>query len=108
MKIAGTNEVIMYIILYIYLKCFMETTNPTELRKKLKEKLDTVSKDGETIIVHRSKAEDVVMIPLSEYNGWKETVHLLSTKANRENLETSIAEIENGAGESREIATLWK
>ena len=86
----------------------METTNPTELRKKLKEKLDAVSKDGETIIVHRSKAEDVVMIPLSEYNGWKETMHLLSTKANKENIQASITELENVAGESREIATLWK
>ena len=86
----------------------METTNPTELRKKLKEKLDAVSKDGETIIVHRSKAEDVVMIPLSEYNGWKETMYLLSTKANKENIQASITELENGAGESREIATLWK
>ena len=98
----------MYVILYIYIKCYMETTNPTELRKKLKEKLDAVSKDGETIIVHRSKAEDVVMIPLSEYNGWKETMHLLSTKANKENIQASITESENGAGESREIATLWK
>ena len=98
----------MYVILYIYIKCYMEITNPTELRKKLKEKLDAVSKDGETIIVHRSKAEDVVMIPLSEYNGWKETMHLLSTKANKENIQASITELENGAGESREIATLWK
>ena len=98
----------MYVILYIYIKCYMETTNPTELRKKLKEKLDAVSKNGETIIVHRSKAEDVVMIPLSEYNGWKETMHLLSTKANKENIQASITEVEKGAGESREIATLWK
>jgi hypothetical protein len=35
-------------------------------------------------------------------------MHLLSTKANKENIQASITELENGAGESREIATLWK
>ena len=74
----------------------METTNATELRNKLKQKLDAVSKDRETIIIHRSKEEDVVMIPLSEYNSWKETLHLLSSPANRINLEKSMQELSEG------------
>ncbi|HET8738080.1 MAG TPA: type II toxin-antitoxin system Phd/YefM family antitoxin [Pricia sp.] len=86
----------------------METTNATELRKNLKRKLDTVSEDKETLIIHRSGQEDVVMIPLSEYNSWKETLYLLSTKGNRANLDASIKEAENGAVESIKSDDLWK
>lgn len=42
----------------------METTNATELRKNLKRKLDAISEDKETVIIHRSGQEDVVMLPL--------------------------------------------
>jgi len=86
----------------------METTNATDLRNNLKQKLDAVSKDRETIIIHRSKEEDIVMIPISEYNSWKETLYLLSTPANRENLEASIKELENGDTQPVNIDSLWK
>ncbi|MCI4642395.1 MAG: type II toxin-antitoxin system prevent-host-death family antitoxin [Flavobacteriaceae bacterium] len=86
----------------------METTNATELRNKLKQKLDAVSKDRETIIIHRSKEEDVVMIPLSEYNSWKETLHLLSSPANRINLEKSMQELSEGHTQEVQISELWK
>jgi antitoxin YefM len=86
----------------------MKTTNATDLRSNLKQKLDAVSKDRETIIIHRSKEEDIVMIPISEYNSWKETLYLLSTPANRENLEASIKELENGDTQPVNIDSLWK
>ena len=86
----------------------METTNATDLRKNLKEKLDKVSEDKQTLIIHRSGQEDVVMISMSEYNSWKETLYLLSTKANRENLETSIAEMKNGNTVAIKTEDLWK
>ena len=86
----------------------METTNPTDLRKNLKEKLDKVSEDKQTLVIHRSGQEDIVMITLSEYNSWKETLYLLSTKANRENLETSIAEMKNGKTLVVKTEDLWK
>jgi|AntRauMFilla1563_2_1112583.scaffolds.fasta_scaffold02036_4 antitoxin YefM len=86
----------------------METTNATELRKNLKRKLDTVSRDRSTLIIHRSGEEDIVMLPISEYNSWKETMYLMSTKANRRNLEKSIQEAESGDTERIEIDELWK
>ncbi len=86
----------------------METTNPTDLRKNLKEKLDKVSNDRQTLIIHRSGQEDIVMISMSEYNSWKETLYLLSTKANRENLEASIAEMKNGKTVAVKTEDLWK
>jgi len=86
----------------------METTNATELRKNLKRKLDVVSKDRETIIIHRSGEEDIIMLPISEYNSWKETMYLVSSKANRKNLEKSIEQAGNGDTERIEIDELWK
>lgn len=86
----------------------METTNATDLRKNLKEKLDRVSEDKQTLIVHRSGQEDVVMISMSEYNSWKETLYLLSTKANRDNLEDSISELKEGETVVVKTEDLWK
>ncbi len=86
----------------------METTNATELRKNLKRKLDLVSDEKEIMIIHRSGQEDVVMIPLSEYNSWMETTHLLSTEANKENLEKSIEEAKVGKVVKVKTNDLWK
>jgi len=86
----------------------MNTTNTTELRKNMKLQLDKVSLDKETIIIHRSGIEDVVMIPISEYNSWKETVYLLSTKTNRDNLELSINELNNNKVTKLKTEDLWK
>lgn len=86
----------------------METTNATELRKNMKNKLDKVSDDKQTVIIHRSGQEDVVMVPLSEYNSWMETNYLLSTEANRENLDISIAEAKKGMVTKINKDDLWK
>jgi len=86
----------------------METTNASELRKNLKNKLDLVSDEKETMIIHRSGQEDVVMVPLSEYNSWMETTHLLSTEANRENLKKSIEEAKAGKVTKVKTKDLWK
>ena len=100
---------VLYLVpLIVFNIVIMETTNASELRKNLKSKLDIVSEDRETMIIHRSGQEDVVMLPISEYNSWRETIYLLSTKANRENLEESIVQAE--AGEVKKIKSddLWK
>lgn len=86
----------------------METTNATDLRKNLKRKLDIVSEDKETLIIYRSGQEDVVMIPLSEYNSWRETLYLSSTKSNKVNLETSIKQADNGDVRVIKTDDLWK
>lgn len=86
----------------------METTNATDLRKNLKRKLDIVSEDKETLIIYRSGQEDVVMIPLSEYNSWRETLYLSSTKSNKVNLETSLKQADNGDVRVIKTDDLWK
>lgn len=86
----------------------MQTTSITDLRKNIKFTLDKVSEDKETVIIHRAKNEDVVLISLSEYNSMMETDYLLSTKANREHLKKSIEDAENGNTTTIELDDLWK
>lgn len=85
-----------------------ETTNATELRKDLEKKLDSVSQDKVNPAHSSSLQDDVVMLPLLEYNSWKETLYLLSTKANRDKLEQSISEMDKGEITSLSLKDLWK
>lgn len=74
----------------------MKTITMTELRKSMKTHLDYVSKDSGTIIVPRkSGLNGVVMISEDEYNSINETLHLVSTKANRQHQSNSIKREKN-------------
>ncbi len=68
----------------------MEVLNYSLLRKNLKKILDSVVDDQETVIINRGD-QNAVIISLEEYNGWKETMHLLSTEANRKRLQATIS-----------------
>ncbi len=72
----------------------MEVLNYTEFRKNLAESLNKVSNDAETIIVSRGKGKNVVVMSLEEYNAFKETIYLTSTKANRKRLDEALEEME--------------
>lgn len=85
----------------------MQTTNTTDLRKNLKSKLDIVSEDKETLIIHRAGQEDVVMITLSEFNSWAETNYLLSSEKNRKHLLKSIEEVKKGKVTKVASKNLW-
>ena len=74
----------------------MEVLNYTEFRKNLAKSLDMVNDDAETVVVSRSKGKNVVVMGLTEYNSLMETLHLLSTSANRKRLEESIEQLNSG------------
>lgn len=74
----------------------MQVLNYTEFRNKLAENLNRVNEDNEIMIVSRSKGKNVVVMSLEEYNAIQETLHLCSSKANRERLDESIAEMNAG------------
>ena len=64
----------------------MIAANFSEFRTNLKNYLDEVEDNNETLIVKRKTGKGTVMISLDEYNSIMETVHLLSSKANADRL----------------------
>ena len=68
----------------------------TELRANMAKYLDQVEADRNEVIVTRQNHEPVVLMPLAELEGLRETLHLLSTPANAEHLLRSIAEANAG------------
>jgi len=68
----------------------------SDLRRNLKDYLDRVHNDNETLIVARKDNQNVVMISIDEYNNLIETAHLHSTEANVRHLAESIRQAKEG------------
>lgn len=75
----------------------------SQLRANMAKYFDKVDADRDELIVTRRNREPMVIMPLSEWEGMKETLYLLSTPANAEHLRESIAELEAGGGTEREL-----
>jgi antitoxin YefM len=69
----------------------------------LEELVEQVIADAEATIVVTKSGDRVVVLPLDEYNSWKETLYLLSNPANADHLRRSIAEAEAGKAQEREL-----
>ncbi len=80
----------------MYISSNMLSTTMSDFRKEMKKYLDLVTKDFETLIINRGKGEGAVMISMAEYNSIMETMHLLSTKANADQLYASMKQFEEG------------
>lgn len=75
----------------------------TDLRNNLATHLDRVEQDRKELVVTRQNHDPVVIVSLAEWEGMKETLHLLSTPANAERLRASIAELDAGKGLERDL-----
>lgn len=82
----------------------MNAVTLKEAKRNLEQLVEQVLADAEPTIVVAESGEQVVFIPLDEYNSWKETLYLLGNPANAEHLRRSIAEAEAGNAEERELA----
>jgi len=77
--------------------------NLTEFRANIARYIEKVLDDRDKLIVTRRNREPVVVMPLSEWEGMQETLHLLSSPANAERLRASMAELDAGKGLEREL-----
>jgi antitoxin YefM len=75
----------------------------TELRANMAKHFDKVEQDRIELVVTRQNHEPVVVMPLAELEGLRETLHLLSSPANAERLRRSMAELDAGKGFEREL-----
>jgi len=74
----------------------MIAANYTEFRTALKDYLDSVENDNETLIIKRKSGKGAVIISIEEYNSIMETLHLLSSKNNAKRLFESIDQMRSG------------
>ncbi len=70
----------------------MNTITINQAEASLRDVIQQIINDVEPTIVTMETGESVVMLSLDEYNAWQETLYLLSTPANAEQLVQSIAE----------------
>lgn len=74
----------------------MIAANYTEFRKDLKNYLDNVENNNETLIIKRGSGKGTVIISLEEYNSIMETLHLLNSQKNAQRLYESINQMKSG------------
>jgi antitoxin YefM len=78
-------------------------TTLTEFRANIAKFLDQVEADRAELVVTRQDHEPYVVMPLKEFEGLRETLHILSSRANAERIFASIAELDGGKGRERAL-----
>lgn len=81
----------------------MDVVTLTELRANMASHFDKVEQDRTELVVTRQNHEPVVIMPLAELEGLRETLHLLSSPANADRLRQSIAQANAGELEEHEL-----
>ena len=68
----------------------MITASISDFRKDIKEYLNSVTENFETLIINRGKNRGVVVISIEEYNALVTTQHEMSSDANKQRLDSAI------------------
>lgn len=81
----------------------MLTTTISDFRKDIKQYLDKVTENLETLIINRGKDTGVVIMSLEEYNSLHATYHELSSKSNEKRLDAAIEKLKTGSFFPKEL-----
>lgn len=81
----------------------MDAITYTAARSSLAKTMDKVCEDHAPVIITRNKSSSVVMMSLEDYEALQETAYLLRAPRNARRLLESIAELEEGKGEERDL-----
>ncbi|MDT8715353.1 type II toxin-antitoxin system Phd/YefM family antitoxin [Clostridium sp. 19966] len=81
----------------------MLAVNYTNLRENMKNYMDKVTNDYETMIVTRKDNKNVVMMSEEAYNNLLENVHVMGNKANYDWLMESKEQLEKGNISAHEL-----
>ena len=75
----------------------------SDFRKDIKNYLDKVSKNFETLIINRGKDSGIVVISLDEYNSLMATNHELSSRINESRLDVAVEKLKNKKSFEKEL-----
>lgn len=81
----------------------MIATSISDFRKDIKNYLNKVTDNFETLIINRGMDSGVVVISLEEYNSLQATQHELSSNVNETRLDSAIEKFRKGDLFSKEI-----
>lgn len=81
----------------------MNAVTITEAKAHLEQIIEQVIADVEPTIISTDTGQQIVLLPLEEFNAWKETLYLLSNPFNAEHLRQSITEAKTGKTVEREL-----
>ena len=81
----------------------MDTISYSDARAQLARTMDKVCDDHAPVVITRKSARSVVLMSLEDYQALEETAYLLRSPKNARRLLESIAELESGSGEKREL-----
>lgn len=82
----------------------MDTISYTVARANLAATMNRVCDDHEPLIITRNSEQAVVMMSLEDYKALEETAYLLRSAKNAQRLLASIAQLEAGQGQERNLA----
>ncbi len=81
----------------------MNAITYTSVRNNLAKILEKVCDDHDPVIVTRQNQNSVVIMSLEDYESLTETAYLLRSPKNAQRLIRSIADLESGKGNQREL-----
>jgi antitoxin YefM len=87
----------------MYRNDIMDSISYTSARSNLAKTMEKVCDDHAPIAITRKGEGSVVMISMEDFQAMEETAYLLRSPKNTRRLIESIAELENGKGQEREL-----
>jgi antitoxin YefM len=81
----------------------MQAVSLNHAKHDLESVIARVLADAEPIVVNMPTGEAVVVVPLDDFESWRETIYLMRTPANAEHLRKSVAEAESGSFHPHEL-----
>ena len=81
----------------------MLVASVSDFRKDIKNYLDRVSKNFETLIINRGKESGIVVMSLDEYNSLMATNYELSSKKNEMRLDAAVEKLKKGSSFQKEL-----
>ncbi len=84
----------------------MNAVTIKQAKQGLEKLIQQVNSDIDSVIIGDETGNRAVLISLSEFESWRETLYLLSNPANAEHLRQSIEEHRNGKVFEKELIDL--
>ena len=81
----------------------LDTISYSDARARLAKTMDKVCDDHAPVVVTRRNARSVVMMSLEDFQALEETAYLLRSPRSARRLLESIAELESGGGQTRDL-----